>query len=207
MELTTSEQKTSYALGLDVATSFKRMPIQVDAEAFMAGVQDIFSDTAPKLSREEFMSLMTEFQKKMQEESQKAQQAVAQQNAAAGVQFLEENAKKDGVVTTASGLQYMVLEEGAGDEPGAEDTVSVHYEGTLIDGTVFDSSIKRGEPVSFPVNGVIPGWTEALQLMKPGSKFRLFVPSKLAYGERGAGQQIAPNSTLIFDVELIGITD
>ncbi len=119
--------------------------------------------------------------------------------------FLAANAKKDGVKTTASGLQYKVIKSGTGKSPKATDTVKVHYHGTLIDGTVFDSSVERGEPVSFPVNGVIPGWTEALQLMKEGDKWQLFIPSKLAYGERGAGAKIGPNATLIFEVELLAV--
>ncbi len=127
-------------------------------------------------------------------------------NLTLGREFLEENAKKDSVKVTESGLQYMVLKEGKGAKPGATDTVTVHYTGTLIDGKVFDSSVERGEPATFPLNRVIPGWTEGLQLMSEGSKYRLFIPSELAYGERGAGDDILPNSTLIFDVELIKVT-
>ncbi len=127
-------------------------------------------------------------------------------NKTLGREFMEQNAKNDSVVQTKSGLQYMVLTEGTGVKPGAEDTVTVHYTGKLLDGTVFDSSVERGEPTTFPLNGVIPGWTEGLQLMSEGSKYRLFIPSELAYGSKGAGDQILPNSTLIFDVELIKVT-
>ena len=133
--------------------------------------------------------------------AQKAQSA----NVEAGQKFLAENGKRDGVVTTATGLQYEVLAEGSGDSPKETEQVTVHYHGTLIDGTVFDSSVERGQPATFPVNGVIPGWVEALQLMKPGAKYKLFIPSNLAYGERGAGGSIGPNATLIFEVELISI--
>ena len=126
-------------------------------------------------------------------------------NKTMGREFLEENAKNDSVVQTASGLQYMVLKEGTGAKPGPTDEVTVHYTGKLINGTVFDSSVERGEPATFPLNKVIPGWTEGLQLMSEGAKYRLFIPSELAYGEKGAGQQILPNSTLIFDVELIKV--
>lgn len=128
-----------------------------------------------------------------------------EENQAAGKEFLLENAKRDGVVTTTSGLQYEVLAQGSGASPKATDEVTVHYHGTLTDGRVFDSSVERGQPATFPVNGVIPGWIEALQLMNVGSKYKLFIPSDLAYGERGAGQMIGPNSTLIFEVELISI--
>jgi len=127
-------------------------------------------------------------------------------NKTLGREFLEQNAKNDSVVQTQSGLQYMVLKEGTGAKPGAEDTVTVHYTGKLLDGTVFDSSVERGEPTSFPLNAVIPGWTEGLQLMSEGAKYRLFIPSELAYGSKGAGDQILPNATLIFDVELIKVT-
>ena len=126
-------------------------------------------------------------------------------NVEAGQKFLDENAKRDGVVTTATGLQYEVLKEGSGDSPKETDNVTVHYHGTLIDGTVFDSSVDRGQPATFPVNGVIPGWVEALQLMNAGAKYKLFIPSNLAYGERGAGGAIGPNATLVFEVELISI--
>jgi FKBP-type peptidyl-prolyl cis-trans isomerase FklB len=132
-------------------------------------------------------------------------EAMQAKNQAAGAAFLAENAKKEGVIVTASGLQYKVLEPGDGPSPGVEDVATVHYRGTLIDGTQFDSSYDRGQPATFPVGGVIAGWTEALQLMKPGAKWQLFIPAELAYGERGAGQDIGPNSTLLFDVELISV--
>ena len=141
----------------------------------------------------------------LQEYFQNLANKALEANSEAGKAFLAENAKREEVTTTASGLQYEVLLEGEGDSPKATDEVTVHYHGTLIDGSVFDSSVERGQPATFPVNGVIPGWIEALQLMKPGAKYKLFIPSDLAYGERGAGQMIGPNSTLIFEVELISI--
>ena len=157
------------------------------------------------MSDEEIMSTLQAYQQKQMAERQEEAQAVADTNKEAADAFFAENAGKEGVVTTESGLQYTVVEEGDGASPTAEDVVEVHFEGTLLDGSVFDSSYQRGETVSFPVNGVIPGWTEALQLMKVGAKWKLYIPSELAYGAGGAGQMIGPNAALVFDVELIGI--
>ena len=148
---------------------------------------------------------MQDFQKKLQEIANEQKKKVADENAKVSADFLAENAKKDGIKVTESGLQYEVITEGNGASPKATDVVKVHYEGTLISGQIFDSSIKRGEPVEFPLNQVIPGWTEGVQLMKVGSKYRFFIPSNLAYGEQGAGGMIAPNSALIFEVELLEI--
>ena len=148
---------------------------------------------------------MQDFQKKLQEIANEQKKKVADENAKASADFLAENAKKDGIKVTESGLQYEVITEGDGASPKATDVVKVHYEGTLISGQIFDSSIKRGEPVEFPLNQVIPGWTEGVQLMKVGSKYRFFIPSNLAYGEQGAGGMIAPNSALVFEVELLEI--
>jgi len=145
------------------------------------------------------------FQKEMQAKMVAEMQALAAKNKAAGEAFLAENAKKEGVVVTDSGLQYKIIEEGEGPSPGPSDMATVNYRGTLIDGTQFDSSYDRGQPATFPVGGVIAGWTEALQLMKPGAKWQLFIPADLAYGERGAGKDIGPNSTLVFDVELLSV--
>ena len=204
-ELTNDVEKLSYALGMDVAFSFKSLPTEVDADALIAGFTAIFNDETPVLGEKEFAETMQKFQMDMQKKSMEMQQEAAAQSKAAGEAYLAENKEREGVQVTESGLQYEVLVEGEGEMPTADSTVTVHYTGTLIDGTVFDSSVERGQPATFPLKGVIPGWTEALQLMSVGSKFRLTIPSHLAYGERGAGQQIAPNSTLIFEVELLGI--
>lgn len=203
-ELTTSEQKASYAIGVNIGSGITSQGLaeDVDLAAIALGMQDAVAGNL-KLTPEELEAAMQEFGAAMTAKQQAAMQVQAQ----AGIDFLAKNASEPGVQTTASGLQYLVLTNGAdanAAKPAAADTVSVHYHGTLIDGTVFDSSVERGEPISFPLNGVIPGWTEGLQLMKVGDKFRFFIPSELAYGEAGAGP-IPPNSTLIFEVELLGI--
>ncbi len=166
----------------------------------VAGIKDAIAGK-PQLTPDQIKETMTAFEKDMEQK----QKAAADKNASEGTKFLEENKKKEGVKTTASGLQYKVVKEGTGAQPKANDTVTVNYRGTLINGTEFDSSYKRGEPATFPVNGVIKGWTEALQLMKAGSKYQLFIPPNLAYGERAVGPDISPNSTLIFDVELMDV--
>ncbi len=202
-DLTNPKQKTSYAIGLSVGTSLKRQDIDVDVKALHAGIADGFAGT-PALTDEEQRAVIMDLQKSAMSKMEEKNKAAAVTNLKAGEDFLAANAKKEGVKTTASGLQYKVIKSGSGPSPKATDTVKVHYNGTLIDGTVFDSSIRRGSPATFPVDGVIPGWTEALQLMKVGDKWQLFIPSKLAYGEQGPGP-IGPNATLIFDVELLGI--
>jgi FKBP-type peptidyl-prolyl cis-trans isomerase FklB len=197
--LKTEMEKVSYSLGVNVAKSVQSQGVDnIDAKAIAKAFDDVFEGNELEISEEESAMILQEYFGKL---AQKAQEA----NVEAGRTFLAENAKREGVVTTASGLQYEVMEAGEGDSPKETDQVTVHYHGTLIDGSVFDSSIERGQPATFPVNGVIPGWVEALQLMKPGAKYKLFIPSDLAYGERGAGQMIGPNTTLIFDVELISI--
>ncbi len=205
----TQMQKVSYCIGLDMGGNFKQMELDVDTDLLVKGLKAGLTDAEPMLTKEQIQEVMTQFQKEMMEKQkvmmEKQKEKMAEQgkkNKVEGVKFLAENKKKPGVITTDSGLQYIVVTEGKGDSPTDEDTVTVDYEGKLIDGTVFDSSYKRGEPVSFPVKGVIKGWTEALKLMKPGSKLKLFIPSELAYGERGAGGDIGPDATLIFDVEL-----
>ncbi|MEM8954924.1 MAG: FKBP-type peptidyl-prolyl cis-trans isomerase [Verrucomicrobiota bacterium] len=208
--LTTDEEKTSYALGLQIGASFKRDGIELKDEQFLAGVTDSYEGKEPQISQEDMMAVMQALQAKMQAKAMEAQAAAAAagpENQAAGQAFLDENSKKEGVTTTESGLQYEVLETGDGEKPTAANTVKVHYHGTLIDGTVFDSSVERGQPTTFPLGGVIPGWTEGLQLMPVGSKYRLYVPSDLAYGERSPSPTIGPNSTLIFDVELLEIVE
>jgi FKBP-type peptidyl-prolyl cis-trans isomerase FklB len=205
-ELTTPKQRTSYSLGANIGGNLKRQVADLDLDAKMlaAGVADALAGKSA-LSETEIEEALGAFQKEMQDKAQARQKAEGEANARKGEAFLAANAKKDGVKTTASGLQYKVLKTGTGKSPKATDIVKVHYHGTLIDGTVFDSSVQRGEPVSFPVEGVIPGWVEALQLMKEGDKWQLVIPAKLAYGEQGAGGPIGPNSTLIFEVELLTI--
>ena len=194
----TQIQKVSYCIGLDMGGNFKQMELDVDTDLLIKGLKAGFTDAEPMFTKEEIQEIMMQFQKEMMEK----QKAMMEKQKEKGIKFLAENKKKEGVKTTDSGLQYIVITEGKGDSPIDDDTVSVDYVGTLIDGTEFDSSYKRGKPVSFPVNGVIKGWTEALKLMKPGSKLKLFIPSELAYGERGMGGVIGPNETLIFEVEL-----
>jgi FKBP-type peptidyl-prolyl cis-trans isomerase FklB len=163
------------------------------------------SDGKTLMTDQEYKETMTNFRTEMTQKKTAQMKEAGDRNKKEGEKFIADNKKKEGVITTASGLQYKIITKGTGASPKATDTVSVHYKGTLIDGKEFDSSYRRGQPASFPVNGVIKGWTEALQLMKEGSKWQLFIPSELAYGDRGAGRDIGPNSTLIFDVELISI--
>jgi len=203
--LKTDKDKLSYALGMDIGGSLKGQSIDIDPDKFIMGVKDVVEGNKAILNKEEFQATMNKFQQEMAAKQADQTKMIAEKNIAEGKAFLAENRKKDGVVTTDSGLQYIILEEGSGDSPKATDTVSVHYKGMLINGTEFDSSYSRNQPASFPVNGVIPGWTEALQLMKPGAKWKIFLPSDIAYGERGAGQQIGPNATLIFEVELLSV--
>ena len=204
IELKDAKQKSSYAIGMDIGANFKRQDIDVDAKALAAGIADALAGKA-QLSDAEQRQVLTELRTQLMGKAEARQKEAGGKNQIEGEKFLAENKKKEGVKTTASGLQYKVLKSGNGKTPKATDTVKVHYQGTLIDGTVFDSSIERGEPATFPVNGVIPGWTEVLQLMKEGDKWQVFIPSQLAYGAQGAGPKIGPNSTLIFDVELLSI--
>lgn len=201
VELTTMSQKASYAVGLQVAQSLTQFPVELDRDAFIGGLNDMLNGDEPRLAREEMAAVFGELQAK----AQMQQDSSGQENMERGKAFLAENAAKEGVQTTASGLQYIVVKEGEGDKPVAADSVEVHYSGTTIDGNEFDSSYKRGAPAVFGVTQVIPGWTEAIQLMSVGSKYKLFIPSDLAYGPRGAGGDIGPNETLIFDVELLSI--
>ncbi|MDB2362518.1 FKBP-type peptidyl-prolyl cis-trans isomerase [Flavobacteriales bacterium] len=192
-------EKVSYSLGVNVAKSVKSQGLEsIDSDAIAKAFKDVFEGNTLEISEEEANIVLQDYFGKLANEKQKV-------NVEAGQKFLDENAKRDGVITTATGLQYEVLKEGSGDSPKETDNVTVHYHGTLIDGTVFDSSVDRGQPATFPVNGVIPGWVEALQLMNAGAKYKLFIPSNLAYGERGAGGAIGPNATLVFEVELISI--
>ena len=204
-ELKDQKAKASYSIGLELGTSLKKGNMDVNADTLFKGLKDGLSGAKPLLTEEQVKETMSALQKEMTEKQAAASKEAGEKNAAAGEKFLTENKKKDGVKTTASGLQYKVLKDGTGAPPKETDTVVTNYKGTLLDGTEFDSSYKRGEPATFPVNRVIKGWTEALQLMKPGSKYQLFVPSALAYGERAVGKDIGPNSTLIFEVELLSI--
>ncbi len=192
-------EEFSYALGLSVASNLIQSGVKaIDPSNFNIALEDLFSGNKPKMSPEEANRILQNFMDEQQSGN-------AQDNMEAGIRFLEENLQDEKVMETGSGLQYKILENGSGGSPSINDKVKCHYHGTLIDGTVFDSSVQREEPAVFPVNGVIQGWVEALQMMTVGSKWRLFVPPALAYGERGAGGSIGPNSTLIFDVELLDI--
>ena len=198
--------RLSYALGLSMGHNFRGSGIEkINLQDFADGVAAVYYGEAPKMNIEDAKKVINEFFTALQEKQQQEAAAMADVNAKAGEQFLAENGKRVEVKTTPSGLQYEVLEEGTGVQPTAGDRVTVHYTGKLIDGTVFDSSVDRGEPATFGVTQVIPGWVEALQMMKAGSKWRLFIPSALAYGPQGAGGIIGPNQTLIFDVELISV--
>ena len=203
LDLTAEKSRASYAIGADIANSMKRQSLDLDTKALAAGLVDGMTGKL-QLKDAELEKVMNDFKTALMAKRQAAQ---ATENTKKGTDYLAANAKKEGVKTTASGLQYKVMKAGAdgGKSPKATDTVKVHYHGTLIDGTVFDSSVQRGEPISFPLNGVIPGWTEGVQLMKVGDKFQFTIPSALAYGEQGAGGTIGPNSTLVFEVELLGI--
>ncbi len=205
MKLDTPKNRISYTIGVNIGKDFKGQEIEVDTDVLMLGLRDSLEGKELKLTDEEMVTEIQAFQQKMQAKMVAERQEIAAKNQAEGEAFLAENANKEGVVVTESGLQYKVLEAGDGESPGPADVATVNYKGTLIDGTQFDSSYDRGQPATFPVGGVIPGWTEALQLMKPGAKWQLFIPSALAYGERGAGQEIGPNATLLFDVELISV--
>jgi len=212
LALETMDQKVSYILGFDIASRFKQDDLALNAEALAAAAKDVADGKESRLTPEDMEAVMTQFQEKQQVKQKETMEAarlesekVGVENAAKGVAFLAENAKKEGVVALESGLQYKVITAGSGAKPTAEDTVKVHYAGRLIDGTEFDSSIKRGEPTSFKVTQVIAGWTEVLQLMPEGAKWEVYIPSDLAYGPGGTGGPIGPNDTLIFEVELIKV--
>src|ERR1041385_7933820 len=201
-EFKDAREKHSYSVGANWGNSLKRQEVDVDLEVLINGLREAFAGQSALTDeelRESMMALNKEIRAK-QEEKRKVQ---GEKNKQEGEKFLAENKTKSGVTALPSGLQYKVMSEGSGDSPKPGDTVTVNYRGTLIDGTEFDSSFKRGQPATFSVTGVIKGWTEALELMKPGAKWQLFIPPDLAYGERGSGQSIGPNATLIFEVELI----
>ncbi|MBZ0158112.1 MAG: FKBP-type peptidyl-prolyl cis-trans isomerase [Alphaproteobacteria bacterium] len=203
--LKSQKDKISYSIGLDIGKDMKRQSIDIDPDILAKGIKDALSGNKPLLSEKEMQDTMIAFQKELAAKQGEKTKRLTEKNKKEGEAFLAANKKKEGVKTTSSGLQYKIIKEGAGKTPKATDTVTVHYRGTLLDGTEFDSSYKRGQPASFPVNDVITGWTEALQMMKTGSKWQLFIPPNLAYGERGAGPLIGPNAVLVFEVELLSI--
>lgn len=204
-ELKNDKEKLSYSIGMDIGGNLKKQSVEVDPDLLAKGLKDNYRGGKTLLTEDEARQSIMAFQKTLMAKQAETMHKLAEKNKADGEKFLAANAKKDGVKTLPSGLQYREITPGKGKSPKASDTVTVHYKGTLIDGTEFDSSYKRGQPATFPVSGVIAGWTEALQLMKEGAKWRIFIPSNLAYGEKGAGRDIGPNATLIFEVELISV--
>jgi FKBP-type peptidyl-prolyl cis-trans isomerase FklB len=202
--LKNQKDKVSYIIGMDIGTNLKKQSIDIDSNILAKGVKDALAGTKPLLTEQEIQETMMAFQKDMMAK----QEEIGKKNKKEGEAFIAENKKKEGVKTLPSGLQYKVIKAGTGKKPKLSDTVTAHYRGTLIDGTEFDSSYKRGQPATFPVSGgMIPGWTEALQLMEEGAKWQLFIPSNLAYDEKGAGRDIGPNATLIFEIELVSIQE
>ena len=201
-ELKDQRDKESYSLGYQFGQGLKAQGLDLNLEVYTSGIRDALGGKNPPLSQEEMKKTLSDFQQRIMAARQKEVKEISAKNLAASMAFLEENKKKEGVKTLPSGLQYKVLAEGSGKTPKAADNVTVNYKGTLINGAEFDNSYKRGQPANFKANGLIKGWTEALPLMKEGSKWQLFIPPELGYGERGAGP-VPPNSTLIFEVELI----
>lgn len=193
----------SYSLGYQLGSNFKRQALEIDTQAMMAGIEDALSGTESRMPEEARKAAMTQLRERVSAERKRRALEQQQQRLAAGKEFLEENAKRDGVVTTASGLQFRIVQEGTGRTPGPDDRITVHYRGTLIDGEEFDSSYKRGKPATLKVDGVIEGWSEGLQRMQEGGRSELFIPPELAYGERGR----LANQTLVFEVELISVDD
>jgi FKBP-type peptidyl-prolyl cis-trans isomerase FklB len=205
LTLKTDKDKFSYALGMNLGSGLHKQSVEVDPAIFLRGLKDGLAAGKTLMTDQEAQATLTQVQNDLRKKAQEKMQQLAVSNKQAGDAFLNTNKSQDGVVALPSGLEYKILKEGTGPKPAATDSVVCNYRGTLLDGTEFDSSYKRGQPLTIQVNGVIKGWTEALQLMPVGSKWQLFIPSDLAYGERGAGQQIGPNSTLIFEVELLSI--
>lgn len=205
--LETHQQKVSYSIGMDIGKNLKQNEIEVEFDALARGIRDAYADSSnkPLLTAAQIEETMQKFQQEMMAKQSEKTNALAQKNKSSGEAFLAENAKKEGVVVLPSGLQYKIITAGTGPKPKATNNVTVHYRGTLIDGTEFDSSYKHGQPASLQVTDFIAGWVEALQLMPVGSKWQLFVPSHLAYSERGNGGLIGPNAALIFDIELLSI--
>lgn len=204
-ELKTPEQQYSYSFGRQLGQDIKRIPGGIDTDALLLGIKDQLQDHKPRITAEQEGLARADFQKKVQKEKERLRDLLSERNMKEGRAFLATNKKKKGVTATASGLQYEVLKKGSGPRPGKDSTVEVHYRGTLLNGTEFDSSYKRGQTVTFPLSKVIPGWVEGLQLMPAGSKYRFYIPSSLAYGKTGAPPKIEPGSTLTFEVELIKV--
>jgi FKBP-type peptidyl-prolyl cis-trans isomerase len=202
---TTPKEKTSYAIGLNIGAGLHRDGVDVDSNMLLRGIKDAMAGAKPALTDEEAKAALTALQNEVRQKHEAMMQQAGEANTKQGEAFLAANKTKPGVVTLPSGLQYKILKEGNGPKPSATDTVVCNYRGTLVDGTEFDSSYKRGQPTTFPVGGVIKGWTEALQLMPVGSKWQLFIPSGLAYGPPGRGPVIGPNAVLVFDIELLSI--
>jgi len=205
LTLKTQKDKLSYALGMNLGTNLHKETVDVDPAIVLRGLKDALASGKTLLTEDEARAALTQLQTEVRSKQQEKMKVAGEMNKKEGVEFLAANKSKEGVVILPSGLQYKILTEGTGPKPAASDTVVCNYRGTLISGTEFDSSYKRGQPASFPVNGVIKGWTEALLLMPVGSKWQLFVPSELGYGDRGAGADIGPGATLIFEVELLSI--
>ncbi len=201
------KDKVSYSIGMEIGKNLKRGSFEINQDFLLKGIKDAFSGEKPLMTDQEITDVMTAFQKELMAKQQEMAKKMGEMNKKEGEAFLAENKKKEGVTTLPSGLQYKVIKAGSGKKPKATDTVTVNYRGTLVNGTEFDSSYKRGNPVTFPVTGVIPGWTEILQLMEEGAKWEVVIPSNLAYGERSAGPQIGPHSTLVFEIELISIQE
>lgn len=205
--LQSQKDRISYSIGVNVGNNLKMQSIDVDPDIIVQGIKDVLSGSQLLMTEKEVTDTLLALQKELMARQAEERKKAAEKNKLEGEKFLEENKKKEGVVALPSGLQYKIIKEGTGKTPKLTDKVVVNYKGTLINGKEFDSSYKRGEPSTFPVNAVIPGWTEALQLMKEGSIWQLFIPSNLAYGERGAGNVIGPNEVLIFEVELISVKE
>jgi len=197
--------KLSYSLGINIGEHFRDQLIEIQPEIFTAGVQDALSNKTPRLNQKEIQNVLAKFQQEQIAKNQDYVNKLSEKNSSEATTFLESNKKQPGVITLASGLQYKIVNEGKGNSPTIDDEVSVHYRGTLVNGTEFDSSYSRGTPASLKLNSVIRGWIEALQLMKPGAKWMLFIPPDLAYGTQGSGRLIGPNSALIFEVELLNV--
>jgi FKBP-type peptidyl-prolyl cis-trans isomerase FklB len=201
------KEKVSYLIGLDIGKNFRQQSVDINPDILSRGIKDGLSGAKSLLTDQEAREVMTSFEKEMKGKQEERRKQVGEKNQREGEVFLAENKNKEGIRTLPSGLQYKVIKPGTGKKPKLADSVTAHYRGTMIDGTEFDSSYRRGRPASFPVSGVIPGWTEALQLMEEGAKWQLFIPPNLAYGEKGAGQVIGPHATLIFEVELISVQE
>lgn len=201
----TQKDSVSYSIGADIGKNLKMNDLDVELKMLYMGMRDAMLDSVTVLTEEEMQDCMVRYQTELMAKKDEKNQVIGKTNKEAGEKFLADNAKKEGVVTLPSGLQYKVITKGNGASPKATDKVTTHYRGSLIDGTVFDESYQRGEPIEFPVNGVIAGWTEVLQLMKVGDKWEVYIPSNLAYGDRGAGAAIGPNATLIFTIELLKV--